>query len=135
MKKAHKSVQSVLILIMAVCFLSLTACYWGPKRYFDYNVIWYCDDPFIEFVGDSHRGGKMILDGEEYNLRLSWANDGTDIMIYDTDQEEATPETLIWKADTKVKKGQLIFVVTIDTVSNYDGKTIVLNQRPIEDDM
>ena len=130
MRKLKYLFLSCLILIF--CF-RLAACYLGPKRYFEYHVIWYSDDPFIEFVGDRHRGGKMILDGKEYIVHMTWANDGTDIMIYDGDQEEATPETLIWKADTKVKKGQLIFVVTIDNVSNYDGKTIVLNQRPIEE--
>ena len=43
-------------------------------------------------------------------------------------------DILIWEAKTKLNGGQLILTIVKDNVSTYEGKILILNQRPIEDD-
>ncbi len=95
--------------------------------------MWYCDDPFIEFIGDEEVG-RMTLDGIEYDLCVGHAI--RDFQIYLCDREKysestATNDDLIWEGEAKVKGEKLYITVTKDHVSTYEGKTIVLKQRPV----
>ena len=136
MKKTKILIVSCLSLIL-ICF-SLVACvYPWTKFYHNFHVVWYCDDPFIEFIGDAETG-KMTLDGIEYNLGIGHDIRDFGIYFYNKDlydESTATNDDLIWKGKAKLKDGQLIITIEKDYVSNYEGKTIVLNQRPIEDDV
>lgn len=138
-----KKIKPLLLccLVCLLCF-SLVACRLPWAKYFyDYHVSWYSDDPFVEFVGDDYDGiGKIILNGTEYNFCIAaWdattRNAGFGFYNYDTHGEELSDEDLIWEGKAEVKDGQLILTIEKDNISNYEGKTIVLNQRPIEDDV
>ena len=108
---------------------------WEKKYYYDYHVIWYCDDPYIVFGGDKHYGF-IELDGKNYLLDIAWQAHGSKIYFYDESKIESGIERddfLIWEADTKIKDGQLIFTILKDNVSDYEGETLILNQQSMED--
>jgi len=86
----------------------------------------------------------MIIDGTAHQLHLGYAHDGTYIKIYDKDVREQLERdengyiidldaALLWKADTEEKDGKLYLTVTEDNISNYVGKTIVLEFRSYEE--
>lgn len=112
----------------------MAACiYPWTKFYYDFHAIWYSDDPYIEFIGDEEIG-KMILDGTEYNVLVFHDIRDTGIYFYNQDVYDENTDTnddLIWKGKAKVKNGQLVLTVSQDNLSNYEGKTITLNQRAI----
>ena len=139
MRKIKYLFLSCLTLIL--CF-SMTACVWRVTRYFyNYHVIWYSDDPFIEFVGDDYDGiGKLTLDGIEYNICIGCLNSTfqyADFKFYNHDTHEQVTKIikdLIWEGTAEVKKDKLILKIKKDNISNYAGKTLILNQRPVEED-
>ena len=130
--------RASLFLILSSCLIfcfMLSACRVPWIKYFyDYHGIWYCDDPFIEFVGDDI-SGVMDLDGKRQSIYVGCAVEGEVIYFHDNapNEDGILDYPLIWEANSELKNGQLILTVVIDNVSNYEGKTIVLNQRPIED--
>lgn len=132
MKKREYSLICCLVLLLS---FSLTACvYPWTKFYHEFHVIWYCDDPFIEFIGDEEVG-KMTLDGIEYDLGIGHAIRDFRIYFYDREkysESTATNDDLIWEGKAEVKDGKLYLTVEKDYVSDYAGKTIVLNQREIQ---
>ena len=137
MKKFKFIVLSFLCVIF--CF-TLSACIfpwvnWVNKQYYyDYHVLWYCDDPYI-ILGDKNYGF-MELDGKNYMLDIAWAPHGSAIYFFDEDKIESglRDDFLIWEADTEIKEGRLFLTIVKDNVSDFEGKTLILNQRPIEDD-
>lgn len=134
-----KKLKFLLLCCLAVLFcFSLAACtdYPWTKHFYDYHVVWYCDDPFIEFVGDE-RVGKMSLDGVEYNIDVSSVSHETGFEIYklDPDQEGVSEDDAIWEGTAELKDGQLVLTIEKDYISNYEGQTIILNQRSVEDDV
>lgn len=126
MKRLKKYFISILLIFISI--LLLTSCTW-QKRYFDYDCIWYSEDPYIKFC-TSPMEGIIVLDEIKYDANLSYANDGTSIEFY---VDNIDGEFTIWEADTVVKKGVLYMTVTLDNVSNYLGETIELVQMPVED--
>lgn len=130
-KKLNRHYKMVILCLIsiAVSAMLISACYLGKKRYYEYEVTWYCDQPYIEFVANRHDGGKMVIDGKSYNTNMAWGNNGTSIIVFDADKDDY----IIWEADTKIKDGKLIFSITVDNVSDYIGQTITLNQRLIEE--
>ena len=135
-----KKLSKIFIALVALLCLSFSfsacfsSCY--KERYYDYHVIWYSEDPYIVFAGDRHYGF-MELDGKNYMLEIAWQPHGSEIYFYDKDKIGGSGVTrddyLIWEADTKIADGQLILTVTVDKVSDYEGKTVILNQKPFED--
>ncbi len=111
------------------------------KYFDDYHVVWYCDDPFIEFVGDDEENiGKIILDETKFTILIACSPGTTDYSYFTfynfpSPGEALSGEDLIWDGKAEVKDGKLYLTVTKDNVSTYEGKTIVLNQRPVEDGM
>ena len=98
--------------------------------------------PFIE-LNCPRMCGTMIIDGTTYQLHLSYSNNGTKIWLRDADilSQSETDEygylldydkALIWEADTKEENGKLYLTVTEDNISDYVGKTIVLEFQPYE---
>ena len=134
MKKLSKIFAVISLLCICFAFGSCrSSC---VKCYYDYHVIWYCDDPYIVFAGDRHYGF-MELDGKNYILDIAWSSNGSAIYFYDESKignSGLSDDTLIWEAKTKLKGGQLILTIVKDNVSTYEGKILILNQRPIEDD-
>lgn len=133
MKKLKYLLLSCFTIIF--CF-SLAACtdYPWTKHFYDYHVVWYSDDPSIEFMGDE-RVGKMSLDGVEYDIDVANVPHEADFEIYklDPDQEIVLEDNVIWAGTAELKDGQLVLTIEKDYISDYEGQTITLNQRPIED--
>ncbi len=136
MRKLKYSFLCCLALLLCFC---LGACKWPWTKYFyEYHVVWYSDDPLIEFVGDDFDYvGKIILDGTEYSFCISAWDATTRIAGFgfynhDTHGEGLSDGDLIWEGKAEIKNGQLFLTIEKDNVSNYEGQTIVLNQRPIE---
>lgn len=134
-----KKIKYLLLCCFALIFcIVLAACteYPWTKHFYDYHVVWYCDDPFIEFVGDEGVG-QMSLDGVEYNIDVSSMSHETGFMIYkfDPDQEGISEDDAIWEGTAELKDGQLVLAIAKDYVSNYEGQTIILSQRSVEDNV
>ena len=133
MKKSAK-IFTALIALLGICFaLSGWSC---AENYHDYHVIWYCEEPYIVFQGDRNYGF-MQLDGKNYILDISSVAHSSKIYFYDESKREngvVREEFTIWEADSEIKDGQLYLTILKDYVSDYEGKTIVLNQRPVEED-
>ena len=138
-KNARRRARGIIFLLlscMCACFTfgaCLPAC---RECFYDYHVLWYCEDPYILFAGDRHYGF-MELDGKNYMLDIGWSSNGSVIYFHDESKignSGLSDNTLIWEAETKLEDGQLILTIVKDNVSTYDGKIITLNQRPIEDD-
>ena len=139
-KTLYKRKYLLLCCIVSVFCLYLEACTCSWVKYFDdYHVVWYCDDPFIEFIGDDEENiGKIILDGTEYTIIIANLNGNIHysyVSFYRAPPsgEALSGEDLIWDGKAEVKDGKLYLTVAKDNVSTYEGKTIVLNQRPVEE--
>ena len=135
MKQAAK-IFTALIALFSICFAFGGCIFSCNEYYYDYHVIWYCDDPYIVFQGDRYYGF-MELDGKNYMLDIASMAHGSTIYFYDESKMEngaIREEFLIWEADTEIKDGQLFLTILKDNISDYEGKTIVFNQRPVEDD-
>ena len=136
MKKLTK-IFIAFIALLCISF-SLSACFptCTKEHYYDYHVIWYSEDPYIVFAGDRHYGF-MELDGKYYMLDIAWQPHGSRINFYDEDKYNENggikSDYLIWEAATKIKDGQLLLKIIVDNVSDYEGKIIILDQKPIED--
>ncbi len=124
-------------LILILCF-SLGSCV-RIKYFYNYHVVWYSDDPFIEFVGDDPDfSGIIILNGKEYTIYIG-TSPGTTRFVgftfynYTTLGEMTSNDDLIWEGKAEVKDRKLYLTVEKDYVSDYAGKTIVLNQREIQE--
>ena len=141
MEKMISRYRFVVLLFAVIILLgTFTAC--RGEYFFDNNGIYYSEDPFIEIDCANNRG-TMIVDEITYHLSFGYANNGIYIKIYDEDVRQqldrnenghliGTDSALIWKADTKEKNGKLYLTVTEDNISNYVGKTIVLEFIPNE---
>lgn len=126
----------LLCCLIVLCCLFLGACtdYPRTEHFYDFHVVWYCDDPYIEFVGDE-RVGQMSLDGVEYDIDVASVPREAGFVIYklEPDQEGVSEDDTIWEGTAEVKDGRLYLTIEKDYISNYEGKTIVLKQRSIED--
>jgi len=118
----------------------LSAC--NKIYYFEKSGIYISQSPYMEL--DCVKGtGTMIIGDVSYPLDLAFDSAGGHILIFceenadaeilDTIREDDVyGEALIWKANTKEKNGKLYLTVTKDNISDYVGKTIVLEFQPYE---
>lgn len=120
----------LILLILAYIVIMVNVC--NREYYWNYECDWVSDNPEIEIYYGCGEG-RMVIDGVEYVFNTSRSNNATDIEFYEPAPEMGiTEEKVFWKADTKLKDGKLHLTVTVDKISDYLGKTIVLSQRPIE---
>lgn len=116
---------------MIGCSVWLTGC---QNYYWDHDCCWVSNEPKVElFQGCG--SGRMTIDDEEYEFYTAQSNNATYIEFYekDTDTENDLGK-LLWKADTELKNGKLYLTITIDTISDYEGQTIILDQYPAAND-
>ena len=132
---------SKLVLILSL-FL-LIACYFvacHTNHYFNSEGVYYSENPRIELIFPE-KCGMLELEGTTYELSMGFSNDGTYLNLYDKillSQAERDVQGhlldadagLLWKTDTVVKSGKLYLTVTKDNISDYEGKTIVLEFKP-----
>ena len=125
----------MLLLVFTIC---LSACH--KTYYFQVDGVYCSVDPFIE-LNCVDNSGTLVIDDVSYELDLAFDPQGRDILIfYAGDENQPQWETirdddrygdkLIWQADTEEKNGKLYLTVTKDNISNYEGKTIVLEFEP-----
>ena len=137
-KSIHRFFLVIALSLVASCISGCRGSY-----YFNNNGTYICEDPYIEFVFPDSSGA-MCIDGVTYHLNLGYSNNGTEIFLdnqllldqaglgnsgYNIHSDQA----LIWRADTEEKNGKLYLTVTKDNVSDYEGKTIVLEFEPNEE--
>lgn len=106
--------------VILISVMLLTAC---QKYYWDYECDWVSESPLIVLRRGGCGNGYMIIDGIEYQFNTWQSNDAKEITFCDENNN------VIWQADTTLKKDKLFLTVTIDNISNYQGKTIELTQR------
>lgn len=129
-KISQKAVILVLALFAACCCISgLAGC---QKYYWDYDCSWVCDNPQIELYQGCGRG-RMVIDGIAYGFITAQANDATDItFLSDSSSIQDESDRVIWVADTVLKDEKLYLTITLDNISDYCGKTVVLLQQAVD---
>ena len=144
MRKGKKYIQAIMsMMVLLVVCINLCSC--QRIYFFEYEGVWYSEEPFIE-LNCAYHNGKIKLNGIEYLSCLGYANDGVYVEMYNqnlVDQIEQdengnylsdiTDDMLLWQADTVVKDGKLYLTVTKDNISDYEGKTIELKLRPYKE--
>ena len=144
MKKGKKYIQAIMSMIVLLV-VSINLCSCQRTYFFEYEGVWYSEEPFIELNCVYYRG-KMKIKDATYDLVLSYANDGIDIEMCDRTMRQEigkdvsgnpifaiTEDMILWEADTVVKDGKLYLTVTKDNISDYEGKTIELKLRPYKE--
>lgn len=82
---------------------------------------------------DSYRVD-MIIDGTLYEYTSAREIDGSGMDIYDPNiEKDASRNYIAWTVSCKVKDDELYMTVEEDKISDYEGKTIVLHQQPLEE--
>ncbi len=123
-----KSVLYIPLLVMF--FITFSACTPNDKYYFRFDGVWFAAEPYISLTCEYHQG-VFIIDEKRYELQTGHANNGVYIKLYDMNSflpdGSVDSDSYLWKADTKVKNNKLYLTVTEDRISDYEGKTIVLD--------
>ncbi len=123
-----------MLIITMVIFCTMSMLVGCGKYFWDYECIWVSDSPYINIPVGYHTA-TIELNGEEKEVYTSWSNDGTEIRFYDPDIDNGeTEESIIWDTECEVKKGKLYITIVKDNVSDMEGKTIILEQQPLEVD-
>jgi hypothetical protein len=113
---------------VVACSICLVGC---QKYYWDYDCNWVSDEPSIELYKGCG-SGQMTIDDIKYEFYTAQSNNATYICFYENETSSKNDsEKLLWKADTKMKDGKLYLTITLDNISNYEGKTIVLSQEKL----
>lgn len=131
-----------ILLVVAIClfFVILAACH--KTYYFQQKGIFTAQSPFLELDCCSH-SGTLVINGVTYQLDLAFKPNGSGISIFaDKDSDQWVLDTikddivfvdkLIWEAETTEKENKLYLTVIRDNISNYAGKTIILEFKPNE---
>ena len=74
----------------------------------------------------------MVIDGIAYDFITAQANDATDItFLNDSSSIQDESDRVIWVANTVLKDEKLYLTITLDNISDYCGKTVVLLQQAV----
>lgn len=69
-----------------------------------------------------------------YEFASAYEFDGTGMSFYDKNIDDGlSPKSIVWVVSCKIKDDKLYMTVDKDNISNYEGKTIVLHQQPLEE--
>ncbi len=118
-----------IVLVLLFLLFSLCACI-HEKYFFQYKGVWATDEiPLSLFCQDYN--GSLKIEEQTFTLTLSYSPYGHNIVLYDATKiypnGGINGNDYLWKADTKVKNNKLYLTVTEDRISDYEGKTIVLD--------
>lgn len=111
--------------VVACLTIFLAGC--NRYYYWDYDCGWICEDPYVELC-QGCGSGQMVIDGEQYDFFTAQANDATFIEFF-LAQDGTDAQKLLWRADTVLKNGNLYLTITEDTISDFEGKVLVFEQR------
>jgi hypothetical protein len=126
-KMTVKPLYIILIFFSVVAYsLYLVGC---QKYYWDYDCNWVSEEPSIELYKGCGNG-QMTINDVKYEFYTAQSNNATHIDFYEKETNSNNNfEKLLWQADTKMKDGKLYLTITLDNISNLEGKTIILSQK------
>ena len=82
--------------------------------FFRYDLAWVCDSPYI-YIGteNNHPNDAYIgINGEIKHTDVGWANDGSDIYLYETGTKYFNKD-LVWVAECKMVTEKLYLTVIV----------------------
>ena len=131
----NRNMYEKLIILIVLVFMTgiISGC---GKKFWDYECVWVSDSPYIYMPAYSHSHKATIeINGEKKDVETAWENTGLGIKFCTSDIKYKTlDENLIWDTECEVKKGKLYITIIKDNVSDMEGKTIVLEQQPLENE-
>lgn len=121
------------LLLISILLLTLPLLCGCGKKFWEYDCVWVSDEPYVYIPSSTSQNATLILDGVTYDTNCAWENDGSGIDFYDPEIEHGiNDKSIIWSVSCKIKEDKLYITVNTDNVSNYEGKTIILHQEPLE---
>ena len=125
-----KFMQMILSIVVFCIIWVVNGC---GKSFSHYKCIWVSDSPYIHMRSGSNKA-TIEINGESKEVFTGYTNNGTEIRFYDPDIDNGkTDESIIWDTESEVKKGKLYITIVKDNVSDLEGKTIILEQQPLEE--
>lgn len=142
----------IFMILTAIIGMGITGC---VKSYSDYDCIWTSEDGCIQL--DAATGIAILdIDGVDQSRRIDALSDSGQLYLYFTYYSDISTESsnsigtekmtetstsvneddsecygsTIWEADSYIRNGKLCLTVIKDYVSDWEGKTIVLEQKP-----
>ncbi len=142
----------ILMIWTAFIGMGITGC---AKSYSDYDCVWTSEDGCIQI--DSDTGISIInITGVDQSRRIDALSDSGQLYLYFTYYSDISTEassaigtekldeastsyneddsecygSTIWEADSYIRNGKLYLTVVKDYISDWEGKTIVLEQKP-----
>lgn len=128
----RKTFLTVVVVVLSA-FVAMSCSLSGVKYYWDSDCEWYSNEPQI-VLNKGCKSGEMTVDGVSYEFFTARSSDGKRIELRkgSVDDNDVGENFILWLCNTKLKNGLLYLTVTIDNVSDYEGKTIVLHPRSVE---
>ncbi|MBD5137685.1 MAG: hypothetical protein HDT39_17390 [Lachnospiraceae bacterium] len=132
MEVIKKKFKIEMIIITTFCtMLIFSGC---GKKFWDYECVWVSDSPYIYMPANSH-AVIIEINGEKKIADTGWKHTGLGITFYDPEIDNGTTmESIIWETECEIKKGKLYITIIKDNVSDMEGKTIILEQQPLENE-
>lgn len=121
---------AVFIILFSIMWI-MVGC---GKKFWDYECVWVSESPYIYMPANSH---VVIIEinGEKKITDTAWKNTGLGIYFHDPEIDNGTTmESIIWETECEIKKGKLYITIIKDNVSDMEGKTIILEQQPLENE-
>lgn len=144
----------ILVILTAIIGMSITGC---VKRYSDYDCVWTSEDGCIQI--DSTGKSILNIDGVDQSRRIDALSDSGQTYLYFTYYSDSSTESssaigteemsdtsgsineddsesygsTIWEATAYIRNGKLYLTIVKDYVSDWEGKTIVLEPKPREE--
>ena len=131
--EVNKKNFKILIVLMTIfcAMLIFSGC---GKKFWEYECVWVSESPYIYMPANSH-AVIIELNGEKKIADIGWKHTGLEISFYDPEIDNGiTMESIIWETECEIKKGKLYITIIKDNVSDMEGKTIVLEQQPLENE-
>lgn len=127
-KRNRNRILTVLLVTSTVCLLSACA-----KKFWEYDCSWVSEEPYI-YITQDHDDAKIQINGQVCEVNTAWKNDGTGIYFYEKNAKKDETEDVLWETKTEIKSGRMYLTIVKDNVSDYEGKTFVLEQHSLREE-
>ena len=130
MKKTYIKIELIISIILGM--LLCTGCKNLKKVYWDYDCVWYSENPYIYMPA----GTSLLtleVDGIKYDVALIGNMDGESITFLDYSKYRYDEMVVLWEVESKVKNDKLYLTIVEDNISDYQDKTIELTQIPYDE--
>ena len=130
MKKRNIKIGLITSIILGM--LLCTSCKNLTKVFWQYDCVWYSEQPYI-YMPANDNCAILNIDGVEYDAATGVKYNGTGIFFYDSSMDTNDENSLLWEAKCELKDGKLYLTIVVDNISDYEGKTIELVQIPYDE--